>query len=53
MDGHPNGRIINNIGLDPDIVIPIEEETEDDIQLNAAIELLQERLSNESEVTKQ
>ncbi len=49
----PEGRIINNIGLDPDIVIPIEEETEDDIQLNAAIELLQERLSNESEVTKQ
>ncbi len=40
----PEGRIINNIGIEPDIIIPIEEEpeegSEEDIQLEAAIDLL-------------
>jgi carboxyl-terminal processing protease len=41
----PKGRIINNIGIKPDIIIPIEEEREDDIQLEAAINiLLEERI---------
>jgi carboxyl-terminal processing protease len=41
----PKGRIINNIGIKPDIIIPIEEEREDDIQLEAAIDiLLEERI---------
>ncbi|MGD9552714.1 MAG: S41 family peptidase, partial [Candidatus Caldatribacteriota bacterium] len=41
----PKGRIINNIGIKPDIIIPIEEELEEDIQLKAAIDiLLEERI---------
>lgn len=41
----PKGRIINNIGIKPDIIIPIEEEQEEDIQLKAAIDiLLEERI---------
>ncbi len=40
----PEGRVINHIGLEPDIIIPTEEgyeeEIEEDIQLNAAIDLL-------------
>ncbi|MBP8718322.1 MAG: S41 family peptidase [Candidatus Atribacteria bacterium] len=42
----PKGRIINNIGIKPDIIIPIEEELEEDIQLEAAIDLLLEERIN-------
>jgi len=46
----PDGRIINNIGLEPDIVVTIdeeavEEESEKDIQLEEAINLLLEEKS--------
>ena len=37
----PKGRVINHIGIEPDIIIPIGEEIEEeDIQLDAAIDLL-------------
>ncbi len=42
----PKGRIINNIGIKPDIIIPIEEELEEDIQLRTAIDLLLEEKIN-------
>ena len=34
----PNGRIINNIGIEPEKVIENDEESNDDEQLNAAID---------------
>ncbi len=39
----PNGRVINNVGIEPDIIIPIDKEVEDDIQLEAAVDLLLKR----------
>jgi carboxyl-terminal processing protease len=36
----PKGRIINNIGIEPDIIITYQEDSEEDIQLNAAIDYL-------------
>ena len=40
----PEGRVINNVGIEPDIIISLEEQTEEDreedVQLNAAIDLL-------------
>lgn len=39
----PNGRVINNVGIEPDIIIPIDKEVEDDIQLEAAVDLLLRR----------
>ncbi|MFW6149285.1 MAG: S41 family peptidase [Atribacterota bacterium] len=40
----PGGRVINKIGIEPDVIMPIEEEPEEgreeDIQLEAAIDLL-------------
>ena len=40
----PNGRTINNIGIEPDILVEAAEEGEEDIQLNKAIQLLEEEL---------
>jgi len=39
----PNDRVINNVGIEPDIIIPIDKEVEDDIQLEAAVDLLLKR----------
>ncbi|MFW6149715.1 MAG: S41 family peptidase [Atribacterota bacterium] len=39
----PNGRVINNVGIEPDIIIPIDKEVEEDIQLEAAVDLLLNR----------
>ena len=39
----PNDRVINNVGIEPDIIIPIDKEIEDDIQLEAAVDLLLKR----------
>ena len=39
----PNDRVINHVGIEPDIIIPIDKEVEDDIQLEAAIDLLLEK----------
>jgi|LDZU01.1.fsa_nt_gi carboxyl-terminal processing protease len=36
----PNNRVINNIGIEPDVVVPVEEDTEIDNQLEAAIDIL-------------
>jgi carboxyl-terminal processing protease len=36
----PNDRVINNIGIEPDIVVPIEKALEADNQLDAAIDIL-------------
>lgn len=41
----PKGRIINNIGIEPDIIITIDKEAEKDIQLEAAIDLLLGRVA--------
>ena len=40
----PSGRIINNIGIEPDILVEAAEEGEEDVQLNKAIQLLEEEL---------
>lgn len=53
----PEGRVINNIGIEPDITITVEdditEENEEDIQLDAAIDLLlQESIVNKLEDIK-
>lgn len=40
----PNGRTINNIGIEPDILVEAAEEGEEDVQLNKAIQLLEEEL---------
>jgi len=39
----PNDRVINHVGIEPDIIIPIDKEIEDDIQLEAAVDLLLKR----------
>ncbi|HKK83237.1 MAG TPA: S41 family peptidase [Atribacterota bacterium] len=39
----PNNRVINHVGIEPDIIIPIDKEAEDDIQLEAAVDLLLKR----------
>jgi len=39
----PNNRVINHVGIEPDIIIPIDKEVEDDIQLEAAVDLLLKR----------
>jgi carboxyl-terminal processing protease len=36
----PNNRVINNIGLEPDVVVPADEDIETDNQLEAAIDIL-------------
>jgi len=36
----PNDRVINNIGIEPDIIVPIEKVLEVDNQLESAIEIL-------------
>lgn len=36
----PNDRVINNIGIEPDIIVPIEKVLEVDNQLDSAIEIL-------------
>ncbi|MEN3189474.1 MAG: S41 family peptidase [Atribacterota bacterium] len=41
----PNERTINNIGIEPDILVEAAEEGEEDIQLNKAIEILEEQLN--------
>lgn len=53
----PEGRVINNIGIEPDITVTVEdditEENEEDVQLDAAIDLLlQESSVNNLEVIK-
>ena len=40
----PNGRVINDIGIEPDITIISQEDSEEDIQLNAALHYLLEDL---------
>ncbi|MCK4308386.1 MAG: S41 family peptidase [Candidatus Atribacteria bacterium] len=40
----PNERSINNIGIEPDILVELVEDSEEDEQLNKAIELLEEQL---------
>lgn len=41
----PNERTINNIGIEPDILVEAAEEGEEDIQLNKAIQILEEQLN--------
>ena len=53
----PEGRVINNIGIEPDIMVTVEddmeEEDEEDVQLDAAIDLLlQEYAGNNPEVVE-
>ena len=40
----PKGRVINDIGIEPDITIVSEEDSEEDVQLNAALNYLMEAL---------
>jgi len=40
----PSERSINNIGIEPDILVEAVEDGEEDIQLNKAIEILKEQL---------
>ena len=40
----PNERSINHIGIEPDILIEAAEDSEEDVQLDKAIELLEEEL---------
>jgi len=40
----PSERSINNIGIEPDILVKAEEDSEEDEQLNKAIELLEEEM---------
>ncbi|MGZ8887907.1 MAG: S41 family peptidase [Nitrososphaeraceae archaeon] len=40
----PNERSINHIGIEPDILIEAVEDSEEDVQLDKAIELLEEEL---------
>jgi carboxyl-terminal processing protease len=42
----PNGRVINDIGIEPDIIIISQEDSEEDVQLNAALHYLLEDLIN-------
>ena len=51
----PEGRVINHIGIEPDMMVTVEddmeEEDEEDVQLDAAIDLLlQEYTGNNPEV---
>ncbi|MDI9597808.1 MAG: S41 family peptidase [Atribacterota bacterium] len=36
----PNGRVINGIGIEPDIIVQIDKDDEEDVQLKTAIDLL-------------
>jgi carboxyl-terminal processing protease len=40
----PNERSINHIGIEPDILIEAAEDSEEDVQLDKAIELLEEEM---------
>jgi carboxyl-terminal processing protease len=40
----PNERSINHIGIEPEILIEAAEDSEEDVQLNKAMELLEEEL---------
>ncbi len=40
----PSERSINNIGIEPDILVEAAEDNEEDIQLDKAIELLEEQI---------
>ncbi len=40
----PSEQSINNIGIEPDILVEASEDGEEDIQLNKAIEILEEQL---------
>jgi len=41
----PSERSINHIGIDPDILVEPVEDSEQDMQLNKAIQLLKEELN--------
>ena len=36
----PKGNSINEVGIEPDVVIPPDRNSEEDVQLNKALELL-------------
>ena len=36
----PNGRVINDVGIEPDIVVPVNKDDEKDVQLEKAIDIL-------------
>jgi carboxyl-terminal processing protease len=44
----PNERSINHIGIEPDILIEAVEDSEEDVQLNKAMELLEDEIKNKS-----
>ncbi len=45
----PNERSINHIGIEPDILIEAVEDSEEDVQLNKAMELLEDEIKNKSQ----
>lgn len=45
----PNERSINHIGIEPEILIEAAEDSEEDIQLNKAMELLVDEIKNKSQ----
>lgn len=45
----PSERSINHIGIEPDILIEAAEDSEEDVQLNKAMELLEDEIKNKSQ----
>jgi len=41
----PSERSIHNIGIEPDILIEIGEDLEQDMQLNKALQLMEEEIN--------